>query len=81
MSDTKSDKGCGAGGYTLNSPWSFETLSLAPKIWWPYIHRDILAKVSECKACKEYGKNEKSVIPHCKWPLLPKWVEPMTKYK
>ena len=40
-------------------PGSFAMLSLAQNIWWPYIHRDILAKASECKACTEIGKNLK----------------------
>ena len=57
-------------------PESFAMLSLAWNYWWPYIHRDIVAKASECKACTEIGKNLKSVIPHCKWAPLPKCVEP-----
>ena len=55
-------------------PGSFAML--AQIIWWPYIHRDILAKTSECKACTEIGKNLKSVISHRKWAPLPKCVEP-----
>ena len=47
-------------------PGSFAMLSLAQNIWWPYIHRDLLAKASECKACSEIGKNLKSVISHRK---------------
>ena len=57
-------------------PGSFAMLFLAQNIWWPYIHRDILAKASECKACTEIGKNLKSVIPHRKWTPLPKCSEP-----
>ena len=57
-------------------PASFAMLSLARNIWWPYIHRDILAKASECKACMDIGKNLKSVIPHRKWAPLPKCREP-----
>ena len=38
-------------------PGSFAMLSLAQNICWPCIHRDILAKASECKACTEIGKN------------------------
>ena len=57
-------------------PGSFAMLSLAQNIWWPYIHRKILAKASECKACTKIGKNLKSLIPHFKWSLLPKCVEP-----
>ena len=56
-------------------PGSFAMLSLAQNIWWPYIHRDILAKASECKACTEIGKNLKSGIPHRKWTPLPKCSE------
>ena len=51
-------------------------LSLAQNIWWPYIHRDILAKASECKACTDIGKNLKSVVPHRKRAPLPKCSEP-----
>ena len=57
-------------------PGSFAMLSLAQNIWWPYIHRDILAKASECKACTDIGKNLKTVIPHRKWTPLPKCSEP-----
>ena len=57
-------------------PGSFAMLSLAQKFWWPYIHRDILAKTSKCKACTEIGKNLKSKIPNCKWSPLPKRIEP-----
>ena len=57
-------------------PGSFAMLSLAQNIWWPYIHRNILAKASECKACTEMSKNLKSVIPQRKWAPLPKCVEP-----
>ena len=51
-------------------PGSFAMLPLAQNVWRPYIHRDILAKTSECKACTEIGKNLKSVIRHCKWTSL-----------
>ena len=57
-------------------PGSFAILSLAQNIWWPYIHRDIPAKASECKACTEIDKNLKSVISHGKWAPLPKCIEP-----
>ena len=57
-------------------PGSFAMMSLAQNVWWPNIHQNILAKARECKACAEVGKNLKSVIPHCKWTLLPKCIEP-----
>ena len=62
-------------------PGSFAKLSLAQNIWWPFIHRVILAKAIECKACTEIGKNLKSVIPHCKWAPLKNAFNQMTKYK
>ena len=57
-------------------PGSLAMFSLALNNWWPCIHRDILAKASECKVCTEIGENLKSVNPHCKWSPLPKSVEP-----
>ena len=56
-------------------PGSFAMLFLAQNIWWPYIHRDILAKAIECKACMNIGKNLIPVIPHSKWSPLPKCIE------
>ena len=57
-------------------PGIFAMLSLAQNIWWPYIHRGILAEASKCKASTEIGKNWKPVTPHCKWSPLPKCIEP-----
>ena len=57
-------------------PGSFAMLSLAQNIRWPYIHRDILAIASECKACTEISMNLKSVISQRKWAPLPKCIEP-----
>ena len=62
-------------------PGSLAMLSLAQTVWWPYIHQNILAKASECKACTEFGKNIKSVIPHCKWTLYQNVLNQMTKSK
>ena len=42
-------------------------LSLAQNILWPYIHRHILAKASECKACTDIGENSKPIISHSKF--------------
>ena len=57
-------------------PGSFAMMSLAQNILWPYIHQDVLAKTSECKACTEIGKNLKPLIPQRKWSQLPKCIEP-----
>ena len=55
----------------FTQPGSFAMLSLAQNFWWPYIHRDLLAKTSEHIACAEIDKILKSVSPHGKWlPLL-----------
>ena len=56
---------------------NFAILYLAQNIWWPYIHRDILAKASECKACTEIGKKLKPVISCSKWSPLPNCIEPV----
>ena len=57
-------------------PRSFAMLSLAQNLWLPYIHHDMLAKASECKACTEIGKNLKPVIPRSKWSPLPNCIGP-----
>ena len=31
--------------------------------WWPYIHRELIVKATECKPCTVIGKNLKSFIP------------------
>ena len=55
-------------------PNNFAILFLAQNFWWRYIHQDILAKARECKACTEFCKNLKPVIPHSKWSPLPKCI-------
>ena len=50
-------------------------LLLAQNVLWPYMHRDILAKASECKACTAIGKSLKSLILNCEWSTLPKYIE------
>ena len=57
-------------------PGSFAMPLLPQNVWWPYIHRDILAKASECKGCTEIGENLKLLISHCKWSPLPQSIEP-----
>ena len=56
----------------LTRPGCFALLSLAQHCWWPYIHRDLLARASECKACTDIGKNLKPLIPRSKWLPLTK---------
>ena len=46
---------------------SWGMISLTQYAWWPYMHREILAKTSDCVPCTEIGKNLKPVIPISKW--------------
>ena len=36
---------------------SWGMISLTQYAWWPYMHREILAKTSDCVLCTEIGKN------------------------
>ena len=42
-------------------------ISLFQYAWWPYMHRETLAKISDCVPCTEIAKNLKPVIPKSKW--------------
>ena len=53
-------------------PGSFAMLSLAQNIWWPYIHRDILPKASECKACTEIDED---TIPGRSYLTQEQWAD------
>ena len=44
---------------------TFAMLSLAQNMWWPYTHRDILAKAGESHAWTDIGKKLKPMVPHC----------------
>ena len=55
---------------------TFAVLSLLQNIWWPYLHRDILAQAREFKSCTEIDINLKPVIPHTKFSPLPNCIEP-----
>ena len=41
--------------------------SLSQYAWWPYMHREIWAKTSDCVPCTDIGKNLKPIIPKSKW--------------
>ena len=43
------------------------SLSLSQYAWWPYMHREILAKTSDCVPFTDIGKNLKPIIPKSKW--------------
>ena len=52
---------------THSGSWGMISLSLSQYAWWPYMHREILAKTSDCAPCTDIGKNLKPIIPKSKW--------------
>ena len=51
----------------MTQPGSWGMISLSQYAWWPYMHRKILAKTSDCVPCTDLGKNLKPIIPKSKW--------------
>ena len=49
---------------------------LAQLIWYPQIHRDIVALAQRCKQCTKTGKNLKPILPRNKYAKLPTQAEP-----
>ena len=60
----------------LTHPKSCGTITLGKYVFWPYMHRAILNKAANCKACTENGRNSKPVIPASKWHFLVSCSEP-----
>ena len=50
----------------MTHPGSWGMISLSQYAWWPYMHREILAKTSDCVPCTDIGKNLKPIIPKSK---------------
>ena len=51
-------------------------ICMATHSWWPYMHRELFVKATECKPCNVNGNNLKPVIPAKKFhPQIP-FVEP-----
>ena len=44
-------------------PGTWGMICMATHCWWPYMHRELIVKATECKPCTAIGKNLKSVIP------------------
>ena len=44
-------------------PGTWGKICMATHCWWPYMHRELIVKVTEVKPCTVIGKNLKSVIP------------------
>ena len=51
----------------MTHPGSWGMISLSQYAWWPYMHREILAKTSDCVPCTDIGKNLKPIILKSKW--------------
>ena len=51
----------------MTHPGSWGMISLSQYACWPYMHREILAKTSDCVPCTDIGKNLKPIIPKSKW--------------
>ena len=55
----------------LTHPGSWGMIALGQYAFWPYLHREILNKASQCKPCSDIGRNLKPIVPASKWkPLL-----------
>ena len=51
----------------MTHPGSWGMISLSQYAWWPYMHKEILAKTSDCVPCTDIGKNLKPIIPKSNW--------------
>ena len=60
----------------LTHPCSWGMMTLGQYAFWPYMHREILNKVAQCKPCTDIGKNPKPVVPASKWKPLQTCKEP-----
>ena len=50
----------------MTHPGSWGMISLSQYAWWPYMHREILAKTFDCFPRTEIGKNLKPIVPKSK---------------
>ena len=44
-------------------PGTWGMICIATHCWWPYMHRELIVKATDCKPCTVIGKNLKPVIP------------------
>ena len=44
-------------------PGTWGMICMATYCWWPYMHRELIVKATECKSCTVIDKNLKSIIP------------------
>ena len=57
-------------------PGSWGMTELANRVWWPFCNIDLLNKVRLYKACAEFGKSLKPIVPAKKFKHLTSCVEP-----
>ena len=50
-------------GIHTSHPGTWRMICMATHCWWPYMHRELIVKTTECKPCTVIGKNLKSVFP------------------
>ena len=50
----------------MTHPGSWGMISLSQYAWRPYMHREILAKTSDCVPCTDIGRKLKPIIPKSK---------------
>ena len=50
-------------GIYSSHPGTWGMICMATHCWWPYMHRELIVKATECKPCTVIGRNLKSVIP------------------
>ena len=51
------------GDIHSSHPGTWGMICMAIHCWWPYMHRELIVKATECKPCTAIGKNLKSIIP------------------
>ena len=51
----------------MTHPGSWGMISFSQYAWWPYMHRETMAKTSDCVPCTDISKNLKPIVPKSKW--------------
>ena len=67
--------------FQMTHPSSSKMISLSHYAWWSYMHKEILAKSSDCVPCTDIGKNLKLIIPKSKWHPHKLCHEPNEEYQ
>ena len=62
--------------FQASHPGTWGMICIATHCWWPYIHRELIVKATECKPSTVIGKNLKSLIPAKQFNPHISFVEP-----